>query len=105
LRPISEPPAAQVLGSVPEAEFQVLVDLLKGLRIFEAGQRHGPQGLVDIVAEQSLLPAPIEVRPSSTVFLNIEGRPVGFPTQRKPPTGIEADSHRITHAAPSLMLA
>lgn len=50
----------KVLGSVPEAEFQVLVDLLKGLRIFEAGQRHGPQGLVDIVAEQSLLSAPIE---------------------------------------------
>ena len=53
-----------------------MVDILKRLKIFEAGQKYGPQGLVDIIADQSLLPEAIDVcmskfvhRKGATVYL------------------------------------
>jgi hypothetical protein len=50
----------QVLEVASEGEFKSMVDILKRLKIFEAGQKYGPQGLVDIIADQSLLPEAID---------------------------------------------
>ena len=50
----------KVLYVASESEFKLLIDILKGLKIFEAGQKYGPQGLADIIAEQALLPESLD---------------------------------------------
>eukprot|EP00668_Euglena_longa_P001896 GGOE01002217.1.p1 GENE.GGOE01002217.1~~GGOE01002217.1.p1 ORF type:complete len:544 (-),score=171.32 GGOE01002217.1:236-1753(-) len=73
----------KVLEVASETEFKTMVDILKELHIFEVAQKYGPQGLVDIIADQSLLQEPIDATAVDELLRVLECVNIALPFLQK----------------------